>query len=81
MSCHFSPFVDAMLNQYIGDAKSITLIEGTTKMRKIDKMNWVFETYSNVYSTAMMQDVKTVSSAKAARKTLRQKLSGFFAKA
>jgi hypothetical protein len=23
-------------------------------------MNWVFETYSNVYNTAMMQDVKTV---------------------
>ncbi len=28
-------------------------------------MNWVFETYSNVYSTAMMQDTKTVRKAKA----------------
>ena len=24
-------------------------------------MNWVFETYSNVYSTAMMQDTKSVA--------------------
>jgi hypothetical protein len=26
-------------------------------------MNWVFETYSNVYSTAMMQDVKSAPKA------------------
>jgi hypothetical protein len=27
-------------------------------------MNWVFETYSNVYGTAMMQDMKFVAPAK-----------------
>ncbi len=26
-------------------------------------MNWVFETYSNVYSTAMMQDMKVAPKA------------------
>ena len=33
-------------------------------------MNWIFETYSNVYSTAMMQDnrpVKAVTAPKAAK--------------
>jgi hypothetical protein len=30
-------------------------------------MNWVFETYSNVYNTAMMQDVKTVRHSGAKR--------------
>ncbi len=29
-------------------------------------MNWVFETYSNVYNTAMMQDAKTVRNVAAA---------------
>ncbi len=32
-------------------------------------MNWVFETYSNVYSTAMMQDTKTVRNAATAKQT------------
>jgi hypothetical protein len=31
-------------------------------------MNWVFETYSNVYSTAMMQDAMPARKAKAGRK-------------
>jgi hypothetical protein len=31
-------------------------------------MNWVFETYSNVYSTAMMHDVKTAKQPKKSRK-------------
>jgi hypothetical protein len=33
-------------------------------------MNWVFETYSNVYSTAMMQDVKSAPKVKSDRKSL-----------
>jgi hypothetical protein len=32
-------------------------------------MNWVFETYSNVYNTAMMHDVKKAPKAKAPAKT------------
>jgi hypothetical protein len=31
-------------------------------------MNWIFEAYSNVYSTAMMQDAKHPSHAAAAKK-------------
>jgi hypothetical protein len=30
-------------------------------------MNWIFETYSNVYSTAMMQDTKIVRNAATAK--------------
>ena len=37
-------------------------------------MNWVFETYSNVYSTAMMQDVKAAPKAKSDRKPLLARL-------
>lgn len=33
-------------------------------------MNWLFETYSNVYSTAMMQDVKAAPKAKTDRKPI-----------
>jgi hypothetical protein len=33
-------------------------------------MNWVFETYSNVYTTAMMQDMKSASKAKTEQKPL-----------
>jgi hypothetical protein len=32
-------------------------------------MNWVFETYSNVYSTAMLQDVKSVRNFAEAKKS------------
>jgi hypothetical protein len=38
-------------------------------------MNWVFETYSNVYSAAMLQDVKVVRNNGAAKPTLRQKIA------
>jgi hypothetical protein len=31
-------------------------------------MNWLFETYSNVYSTAMMQDVKSAPKVKTEQK-------------
>jgi hypothetical protein len=33
-------------------------------------MNWVFETYSNVYSTAMMQDMKVAPKVAVARKSI-----------
>lgn len=39
-------------------------------------MNWVFETYSNVYSTAMMQDVKSAAKAPIARKSILVRLFG-----
>jgi hypothetical protein len=39
-------------------------------------MNWVFETYSNVYSTAMMQDTKVAVKAEAARKSIFLRLFG-----
>jgi hypothetical protein len=39
-------------------------------------MNWVFETYSNVYSTAMMQDVKVVAKAPVAKASLLVRLLG-----
>lgn len=35
-------------------------------------MNWIFETYSNVYSTAMMQDVKARNAAKEAAKVRKE---------
>jgi hypothetical protein len=33
-------------------------------------MNWVFETYSNVYTTAMMQDMKSAPKVKTERKSV-----------
>jgi hypothetical protein len=39
-------------------------------------MNWVFETYSNVYSTAMMQDVKTAPKATVPAKSILVRLFG-----
>ncbi len=39
-------------------------------------MNWVFETYSNVYSTAMMQDIKIAPKATVARKPILVRLFG-----
>jgi hypothetical protein len=33
-------------------------------------MNWVFETYSNVYQTAMMQDMRSLPKAQPARKSV-----------
>jgi hypothetical protein len=38
-------------------------------------MNWVFETYSNVYSTAMMQNTNVAPKAKKERKSV---LARFF---
>jgi hypothetical protein len=40
-------------------------------------MNWVFETYSNVYNTAMMQDVKTVRPT-TAKSSIRSNLARLF---
>jgi hypothetical protein len=40
-------------------------------------MNWVFETYSNVYSTAMMQNTKVPAHVPAAKATT---LRGKFAR-
>jgi hypothetical protein len=39
-------------------------------------MNWVFETYSNVYTTAMMQDVKSAPKAKTDRKPILARIFG-----
>ncbi len=39
-------------------------------------MNWVSEAYSNVYSTAMMQDQRFVRAAKPARKSILARLFG-----
>ncbi len=42
-------------------------------------MNWVFETYSNVYNTAMMQDMHTSRNAAVAQKaTVRTKIARLF---
>ncbi len=38
-------------------------------------MNWVFETYSNVYGTAMMQDMKFVAPAKKVDTGIRAKIA------
>jgi hypothetical protein len=43
-------------------------------------MNWVFETYSNVYSTAMMQDTKTIRHAASAKSSSSSKLRGAVAR-
>jgi hypothetical protein len=37
-------------------------------------MNWVFEAYSNVYQTAMMQDTKNAPKATVARKSVLARL-------
>ncbi len=39
-------------------------------------MNWVFETYSNVYTTAMMQDMKAAPKSKTDRKPILARLFG-----
>ncbi len=39
-------------------------------------MNWVFETYSNVYTTAMMQDMKSAPKAKTDRKPILARIFG-----
>jgi hypothetical protein len=46
-------------------------------------MNWVFETYSNVYNTAMMQDTKSVRNVAIAKsnKTVRGTFARFFGRA
>lgn len=45
-------------------------------------MNWIIETYSDVYSTAMMHEVKTRHHAPVARKTKTlAKLARFFGRA
>jgi hypothetical protein len=38
-------------------------------------MNWIFETYSNVYHTAMMHDVKRAEHAAPAKKAVHGKAS------
>jgi hypothetical protein len=63
MSCQFSPFVFRVARQYIYIIKS-----------KEHTMNWVFETYSNVYQTAMMQDVKLAPKAKTPTKSVLARL-------
>jgi hypothetical protein len=35
-------------------------------------MNWIFETYSNVYNTAMMQDTRASKALKEAAKARRE---------
>lgn len=37
-------------------------------------MNWIFETYSNVYQTAMMQDMKPAPKVKTERKSVLARL-------
>jgi hypothetical protein len=46
------------------------------KQQKEFIMNWVFETYSNVYTTAMMQDMKVANKAPVARKSVLARLFG-----
>jgi hypothetical protein len=41
---------------------------------KENNMNWVFETYSNVYATAMMQPAKTAPMVKADHKPILARL-------
>jgi hypothetical protein len=42
-------------------------------------MNWIFETYSNVYNTAMMQDGRaTKARAEATKPTVAAKLAKLF---
>jgi hypothetical protein len=73
MSCHFMPFV-------------VCLREGYLLFKRVEKeiaMNWVFETYSNVYNTAMMQDTKSPRSVTAAKsdKTVRSTFARLFGRA
>lgn len=41
-------------------------------------MNWIFETYSNVYNTAMMQDAKARNAAKQDAKGSKQSVFSKF---
>ncbi len=43
-------------------------------------MNWIFESYSNVYQTAMMQDVKTVRRARSVKAPVKTRLMRFFSR-
>jgi hypothetical protein len=67
VSCEFSTFVAGAKAGYI---------KLTETHHKEFNMNWVFETYSNVYSTAMMQDTKFAPKASIARKSLFVRLFG-----
>jgi hypothetical protein len=51
-------------------------IYGLQQITKEFIMNWVFETYSNVYSTAMMQDTKVAPKAIVAHKPILVRLFG-----
>ncbi len=41
-------------------------------------MNWIFETYSNVYNTAMMQDTRAAQARKEAPVARKEKSLGKF---
>lgn len=41
-------------------------------------MNWIFETYSNVYNTAMMQDAKARNASKEAAKARKESVVSKF---
>ena len=50
MSCHIIAFVFVRRTRYLEYITSST--------RKDITMNWILDTYSEVYATAMMQDMK-----------------------
>jgi hypothetical protein len=49
---------------------------GYETQHKEFNMNWVFETYSNVYSTAMMQDTKVAAKAPVVKASFLVRLLG-----
>jgi hypothetical protein len=60
--------------------------ESYLQLKRTEKeieMNWVFETYSNVYNTAMMQETKSVRNVASAKsnKTVRGTFARFFGRA
>jgi hypothetical protein len=67
MTCHFMPFVSCACEEYV-----------LVKTEKETTMNWVFETYSNVYNTAMMQNPKIERDIASAKST--PKVRGTFAR-
>ena len=70
MSCEFSPFVILQCESYF--------VDKTNEDLKESPMNWIFETYSNVYNTAMMVEQRPVQAESKAKKPAASKLARLF---
>jgi hypothetical protein len=54
------------------------LMNNTKRYRKEMTMNWIFESYSNVYNTAMMIEQRPVQAASTAKTPVASKIARLF---